>query len=202
MLINLCVFYLIPFSDSTPLLYFSSTMFCSKQVIQCRTEAFITYIQSDIEHIYFLPGEQWWALSESENLSKRFTNALTFLEQIGVSDDEMEAAFGRYWKNTLPKYFPDLRIRKYFGNVDFVSPSNGFDFDSSETPNEHNIVTKSHLTINNRNWEKLFFDIWDAFARIASLLRSTRKLTSEQQKDLLEDTRNFASVYTTNSSCR
>ena len=112
------------------------------------------------------------------------------------------SCFWQILENTLPKYFPDLRIRKYFGNVDFVSPSNGFDFDSSETPNEHNIVTKSHLTINNRNWEKLFFDIWDAFARIASLLRSTRKLTSEQQKDLLEDTRNFASVYTTNSSCR
>eukprot|EP00590_Aulacoseira_subarctica_P003858 CAMPEP_0172421018 /NCGR_PEP_ID=MMETSP1064-20121228/7305_1 /TAXON_ID=202472 /ORGANISM="Aulacoseira subarctica , Strain CCAP 1002/5" /LENGTH=390 /DNA_ID=CAMNT_0013161213 /DNA_START=695 /DNA_END=1864 /DNA_ORIENTATION=- len=43
------------------------------------------------------------------------------------------------------------------------------------------------------------FDIWDAFARIASLLRSTRKLTPEQQKDLLEDTKNFVSVYTAKS---
>ena len=52
----------------------------------------------------------------------------------------------------MPKYFPELRIRKYFGVVFFVSPSDGSNFDDSQTPQEGSIVT---LSLNNRKWGRL-----------------------------------------------
>ena len=71
---------------------------CSKQVTEGRIKAFITYVQADIEHIHFVPGEQWWPLDEPVKLSKRLANTLTVLEQIGVSEIEMEAALASVGK--------------------------------------------------------------------------------------------------------
>ena len=65
---------------------------CSKQVIEGRVKAFITYVQDDVQHIYFQPGKQWWPLDEPVKLSKQMTNTLTVLEQIGVTKVEIEAA--------------------------------------------------------------------------------------------------------------
>jgi len=42
-----------------------------------------------------------------------------------------------------------------------------------------------------------YYDIWDSFASIVPQLRSTRKLSVEQQEDLLSDTEAFAKINTT-----
>jgi len=43
------------------------------------------------------------------------------------------------------------------------------------------------------------YDIWDSFASIVPQLRSTRKLSVEQQEDLLSNTEAFATMYTIKS---
>ncbi len=89
----------------------------------------------------------------------------------------MENAFGRYWKANLEKSFPNLRVRNYLGKELFVSVRDVIDYDESQTPSRSNIVTKSHMAMENWPWTKLKTDIIHVAPRLLNCNTTTTTTT-------------------------
>ena len=61
----------------------------SKEMFQHHINTFVCYLQSDVQHQSFSAGHKWWALTYSKNVERNVPNAVTFTEQIGITDQDL-----------------------------------------------------------------------------------------------------------------
>ena len=203
---------------------------------------------------------------QTDVAKQKFPTAIPLTEQIGVTNEDMNDAFGDRWVRTLENTFPELVVRKYGGKVIWVSVvhlpgtvnEEGESVAENGTPDNDTIVTtdlkiatdalrrsieRGATMLNGLadqyQWDKDYLadcllgikvmtrsgvaeataarksvpawsmnvlgaakkgstgpkKCWEMFGEIASLLRTTRKLTSDEEKELLELVESFFSAY-------
>ena len=107
-------------------------------------------VQGEEHHHRFTPKGRWWLLSNGKGASNAFPDAISFLDQIGVSDDDVVKAFDKkFWRRTVEDLFPQLICHKWGGNFLWVSVDHipgslndeGKYDNEGDRPDWHNIVT-------------------------------------------------------------
>ena len=131
----------------------------SKANIECRIGDFIAYLQMDIQHCSFSPGNCWWLAATTKTSIKKVPNAVLFLEQLNIPPAEMDRHYGPRWSWRIESLFPTLHVQKWFNQINFITARRINDSYSNLTPNDGNIGVKSEFSIHNWAWERLREDI-------------------------------------------
>ena len=105
-------------------------------------------VQDEDQSRFFAPTSHWWLLSNSIKAERIVTGAVSFLDQIGATEDEMKTSFSTEWRRSFHQKFPLLITRKW-KEVNWVSvkhPPGSADIDGkpledSNMPDYNNIVT-------------------------------------------------------------
>jgi hypothetical protein len=88
--------------------------------IEARIRQLVYQVQDDGDNMRFKPGCSWWLAAFGNTAKNKFPEAVHFCDQIGVSQEKFEEAFGRRWLNSKKAPFSDLRSRM-FGGFNFVT---------------------------------------------------------------------------------
>ena len=116
----------------------------SKASIRVRASTLADAVRGDAVHKNFSPRQSWWLLTNSTNAKDLFPNAVTFLEQTDVSEEDMAAAFGRQWRGGVgTTHLPEVTVRDFGTRVLWASikplPTDKASQESG-TPNHSDIV--------------------------------------------------------------
>ena len=55
-------------------------------------------VQDEDQSRFFAPTSHWWLLSNSIKAERIVTGAVSFLDQIGATEDEMKTSFSTEWR--------------------------------------------------------------------------------------------------------
>jgi len=113
----------------------------SKKVVSDRVTLFVQRVRSSDTSINlgFQPNNHWWISHPSDTIKKKHENAYSFLEQIGVSTEQMIASYGKYWLRDLESHFPSLQKRQ-FKNTNCITILSADTETTEMAPNDKNIV--------------------------------------------------------------
>ena len=68
---------------------------CSGNAIDERIRIFADYVRND--NANFKPGESWWILNHTSESRKEYPGAISLLDQLGISPDDMEKHLTSRW---------------------------------------------------------------------------------------------------------
>ncbi len=126
---------------------------------------------------FFSPTSHWWLLSNSKKAQRNFPAAVAFLDQIGVTEDDMKAAFASEWRRIFDTRFPQFVVRKW-KEVNWVTVKHlpgtvndkGESITENGAPDYNNIVTTTDMKIasdalrrNVERWAAMFDGLADKY---------------------------------------
>jgi len=108
--------------------------------------------EDSLMNLGFRPNTHWWISHETDTNMKKNLDAFTFLQQIGVSIEQMVASYGKFWLQGLESKFPSLIQRQFKKTVCITILSADTEI-TEMAPNADNIV--GGFNTRNASWVKL-----------------------------------------------
>jgi len=126
----------------------------SKEAIDNRVTFFVQSVRSSNTSTScgFKPNYDWWISHDTKTNKIKHPHAFSFLEQIGVSPDQMISQHGSYWLRDLEEKYPSLQTRQ-FKKTHCICIRSTDTTTTEITPNDSNIVGGPNTR--NASWVKL-----------------------------------------------
>ena len=90
----------------------------TSEEIEMGVAALVYAVQDPNCSNWFKPGKCWWLASCGDAAQEKYQDAVHFLDQIGVSAEDMQQHFGKKWMNRAASPFIFLET---LGNILLVS---------------------------------------------------------------------------------
>lgn len=95
-------------------MFFSPIPQVTAAVVRARVHFLSEGVCGEEHHRHFSPRGCWWLLSQGKAASRAHPYAIPFLEQIGLTDDNMVEAFEKkFWRRSFEVLFPQLVCHKW-----------------------------------------------------------------------------------------
>ena len=192
--------------------FFATTQQLTAAAIRARVYFLAEGVQGEEHHHRFTPKGRWWLLSNGKGASNAFPDAISFLDQIGVSDDDVVKAFDKkFWRRTVEDLFPQLICHKWGGNFLWVSVDHipgslndeGKYDNEGDRPDWHNIVTTEmkypsaallRSIDHGANIMATLSSIWEEDILVNALLGRTALTRAAMKEDLAKKTPTLSAI--------